>query len=351
MTGSGTAGDPYIIYDVNDLQAMKDDLTAYYELANNIDASATSGWNGGKGFEPIGCGAGVGGEILVIPASDVSQTGTWVVYPASPATFYDKIVDGGTYLVEPTPDDDTTYIQTTTIGTVCVQYDPSGIEIPTYSTIQMVTCDFVRTKGSAANSANRCWPSVKVNGTWYRHSTAYFRPSANWSTIAPNSKWNINPDTGLVWTWGDLLGTSLSPFQGFGIEITVIAVAWFKFSTLYFEFHYTAAPFTGHLDGKGHTISNLFINRPERGCVGLIGYLGSGGTVSNVTLSNVTMTGYDGVGALIGGISTGASGDPILSNCHSSGTVTATERAGGLVGSDGNANGATGGGSGGGGGG
>ena len=56
MTGSGTQSDPYIIYDVNDLQAMENDLTAYYELANDIDASATIGWSwiAGDGFRPIG---------------------------------------------------------------------------------------------------------------------------------------------------------------------------------------------------------------------------------------------------------------------------------------------------------
>ena len=32
MTGSGTVGDPYIIYDVNDLQDIELDLAAYYEL-------------------------------------------------------------------------------------------------------------------------------------------------------------------------------------------------------------------------------------------------------------------------------------------------------------------------------
>lgn len=53
MTGSGTAEDPYLIYDVDDLQAMSLDLDAYYELANNIDASNTSNWNGGLGFAPI----------------------------------------------------------------------------------------------------------------------------------------------------------------------------------------------------------------------------------------------------------------------------------------------------------
>ena len=54
MTGSGTQGDPFVIWDVNDLQAVQNDLDAYYELGNDIDASATSGWNGGLGFDPIG---------------------------------------------------------------------------------------------------------------------------------------------------------------------------------------------------------------------------------------------------------------------------------------------------------
>ncbi len=54
MTGSGTLADPYIIYDVTDLQNVELDTTAYYELANDIDASATIGWNGGAGFLPLG---------------------------------------------------------------------------------------------------------------------------------------------------------------------------------------------------------------------------------------------------------------------------------------------------------
>jgi len=54
MLGTGTLLDPFIIQDVNDLQDMDLDLTAYYELGNDIDASATVGWNGGLGFDPIG---------------------------------------------------------------------------------------------------------------------------------------------------------------------------------------------------------------------------------------------------------------------------------------------------------
>lgn len=52
--GTGTAEDPYQISDVDELQNMNLDLDADYILVNDIDASATSGWNNGAGFESIG---------------------------------------------------------------------------------------------------------------------------------------------------------------------------------------------------------------------------------------------------------------------------------------------------------
>jgi hypothetical protein len=45
MTGSGTLADPYVIWDITDLQNINLDLTAYYELGQNINAMATSTWN------------------------------------------------------------------------------------------------------------------------------------------------------------------------------------------------------------------------------------------------------------------------------------------------------------------
>jgi hypothetical protein len=52
--GSGTIDDPFLIYDVFELQDMNLDLTAHYQLAADIDASETSTWNNGLGFMPIG---------------------------------------------------------------------------------------------------------------------------------------------------------------------------------------------------------------------------------------------------------------------------------------------------------
>lgn len=53
-SGAGTVGSPYLITNCMQLQEMQDDLDAHYRLANNIDCSATSGWNSGAGFEPVG---------------------------------------------------------------------------------------------------------------------------------------------------------------------------------------------------------------------------------------------------------------------------------------------------------
>ena len=53
-SGSGTAIDPYIITNVDELQEMQLGLSAWYELGNDIDASDTVNWNAGTGFAPIG---------------------------------------------------------------------------------------------------------------------------------------------------------------------------------------------------------------------------------------------------------------------------------------------------------
>ena len=48
-----------VITNVTELQAMASDLAGTYVLGNAIDASATSGWNAGAGFDPVGTGTGV----------------------------------------------------------------------------------------------------------------------------------------------------------------------------------------------------------------------------------------------------------------------------------------------------
>lgn len=156
--GMGTSANPYIIEDVDDLQAVKSDPAAYYALASDIDASATSGWNDGHGFEPIG-------------GNDNSP-------------------------------------------------DPSD--------------------------------------------------------------------------WTD--------------------------------------KFTGGFDGKGYTVTGLYINRPETNNVGLFGHVGNGTVIKNIRLVNTTVIGARGTGSLIGRVTGNA--NTLIEHCSAAGgSVTGNGATGGLIGS------------------
>jgi hypothetical protein len=52
--GTGSASDPYQIATLTQLQEVKNHVTSSFVLLNDIDASETSAWNSGSGFEPIG---------------------------------------------------------------------------------------------------------------------------------------------------------------------------------------------------------------------------------------------------------------------------------------------------------
>ncbi len=58
--------------------------------------------------------------------------------------------------------------------------------------------------------------------------------------------------------------------------------------------------FIGTLDGRGYTIMNLFINRSNTYYVGLFGYVGIGAEIYDLGLTDINVTGYESVGALVG---------------------------------------------------
>ncbi len=80
-TGAGTSGNPYKVASCEQLQAIADDLGAYYEQTGNIDCAASATWNSGAGFAPItgftGSYDGNGYTInnLAIEHNDTNETG------------------------------------------------------------------------------------------------------------------------------------------------------------------------------------------------------------------------------------------------------------------------------------
>jgi hypothetical protein len=90
--------------------------------------------------------------------------------------------------------------------------------------------------------------------------------------------------------------------------------------------------FTGVFDGNGHTVSNVTISEPTKAGVGLFGCVaGDNGTVKNLVVKNVTVTGAN---MLVGGvIGYAASANPIENiTLQGINTITGNAMVGGIVG-------------------
>mgnify|MGYP000241090573 CR=1 FL=1 len=89
-------------------------------------------------------------------------------------------------------------------------------------------------------------------------------------------------------------------------------------------------PYTGTFNGKDKTITGLTVNQEGTNYVGLIGYLGSGGKVQNVILTEVNVTAGTSVGGIAG------QNDGTVENCSVNGTVTGRgfTDTGGIVGTN-----------------
>jgi len=84
--------------------------------------------------------------------------------------------------------------------------------------------------------------------------------------------------------------------------------------------------FKGHVDGLGHSITNLSIDRASEKFVGLIGW-GLRGRISNINLLGADIRGKVAVGGLVGRHDLG-----LIVNNHVQGRVRGTSQVGGLVG-------------------
>ena len=84
--------------------------------------------------------------------------------------------------------------------------------------------------------------------------------------------------------------------------------------------------YQGDFKGNGHTINNLFIDRGNVNSIGLFGDVDTGVQIETVGVTNADVT-----GALYTGILVGNNSGTIVA-CYTTGSVTGTDRVGGIVG-------------------
>ena len=87
----------------------------------------------------------------------------------------------------------------------------------------------------------------------------------------------------------------------------------------------SSQPFTGTLDGDGHSVSGIYISN-ETDYQGLVGYLGSGGTLQDLGVKASYIKGGNRVGGVCG-----MNSGPVT-NCYNTGNVTGNSQVGGVCG-------------------
>ena len=88
----------------------------------------------------------------------------------------------------------------------------------------------------------------------------------------------------------------------------------------------SSQPFTGTLDGAGHSVSGIYINNTEIN-QGLVGVLGEGGTLQNLGVKASYIKGDNQVGGVCGWNDMGS-----ITNCYNTGSVEGNYSVGGVCG-------------------
>ncbi len=89
-------------------------------------------------------------------------------------------------------------------------------------------------------------------------------------------------------------------------------------------------PFTGNIDGKGFSIQNLYINRPDASFVAFIAFA-KDASIKNLSLQHATIKGLSQVATLIANNTSSTREMVSVENCFVSGKVMGWEQVGGLI--------------------
>ena len=200
--------------------------------------------------------------------------------------------------------------------------------------IEMKKCEYTENGATIT-----CWEAnvvpgyeikkLRANGTEERDLSSAFTPEASKFyniTLDKDKGYNLSTDgrtyevynaDGLL-AWNEAARNDLSINCTLTDNIDLTGKEWTPIGD--YDNRYT-----GTFDGGNHTITGLTINQ-YGSYVGMIDFLDSGGTVQNLTLENVNITGGNIVGSVVG------DNHGTVPACTASGNVSGTYSIGGVAG-------------------
>jgi len=348
--GDGTTGNPYIIEDVDDLQNMSANLSAHYVLANDIDASATAGWNPqwllgaqmARWTMDETQWNGTQGEV--VDSSNYGNNGTAngdANTTADGVFGRAGIFDGVGDNVTAGNDESlrisgdltlSLWLNATDISNEprILGWGASGESSNTnYQYLFIIRSDgrlrAFHESGSGTNTAiDTTFSYLNATQVWYHFSIVRNVTAKEYSfyvngTHVQTIPYTTDPEGGTsggVYIGSDVDGSSAFNGSMDDVRVYRAALNGSEIVKLYNGEDYnpsypieplgfkpignSSAPFNGSLDGAGYTIFNLTIDRPTEDMVGLFGYLDSGAAVFDLGLANTSIAGDDNVGAVAG---------------------------------------------------
>lgn len=401
--GSGTVPAPYLVEDCSDLQAINGNLSAHYRLTQDIDCSATVGWNAGAGFQPIG-GVGFSGSIngdgFVVSDLTINRSGSpYVGFVSSLEAagsisnigFVDAQVTASSYSGVVVGDLQGTVSHVFAVGgsiscpgaaycggLVGWASDLPAVITDSYSNLSVSatayeagiigrfstgTIENVYAAGAVTGLQKYGIVGSVDMGVTPTVTNAYYDQT---TTGAGNNSLGTPKTTAEMMTEGTFIGWDFTvagngaigdwvmagyPHLQMEHRETITSAVELQLMKIDLDGDYTLASdiscacsgwnggagfnpvgssgskFTGSLDGNGNVISDLRINRTGATNVGLFGYVGSGGIVTEVGLEDLVVSSLTYSGGLVG-VSEGT-----VSKSYTTGFVTSTGQAiGGLVG-------------------
>lgn len=250
------------------------------------------------------------------------ENGTWLIDPlditinSGMARTISTALGSGNVIINSAGNNmpDTTSVETAGNGDIFVN---SAINWSVDTRFLLIAGRNVNINAPVSGTGNHSGLSINpLNGTYYLNNGGKINlPGANAEFSVKGTPYTLIHDVNQL----QAMNNNLTGNYALGGDIDASATSGWNSGAGFLQVGYQNTPFSGTLDGLGHAVSNLYINRPDDIEVGLIGTL-TQGAVRNVSVADVSVTGHNSVGGLIGAMRWGST----LRNAYSTGIVKGT---------------------------